>query len=116
MSDGMKLTCDKDGMKVPNQSFPGSFQAMFSERTFYENAYVINLQRRVDRWAVTRDHLHSIGFRPSRYEAVDGSSIPDSFVGILTTSEARKSIKRGYRHEHHEISLGSVGCSLRNFA
>jgi GR25 family glycosyltransferase involved in LPS biosynthesis len=89
---------------------------MFTERTFYDNAYVINLRRRVDRWAVTQGHLRSIGFRPTRYEAVDGGTIPDTFVGLFTTPKARESISRGYRHEHHEISRGSVGCSLSHFA
>lgn len=89
---------------------------MFVEQTFYKNAYVINLRRRVDRWGVTRKHLQTLGFRPQRFEAVDGATIPDALVGMFTTPRARKSMERGYRHEHHEISRGSIGCSLSHFA
>jgi len=96
--------------------FRPDMYSMLVEEVLYKNAYVINLRRREDRWRVTKAHLSGLGFAPTRFEAVDGASIPDPLVQVFTTPRARESIHRGYRREHHEISRGSVGCSLSHFA
>lgn len=96
--------------------FHSAFVSMLVEKLFYENAYIINLRRREDRWAITNQHLLTLGFNSERFEAVDGNTIPDPLVNLFTTPEARESLHRKYRHEHHEISRGSVGCSMSHFA
>lgn len=44
------------------------------DRKILDNAWVINLDRRPDRWAKTRDRLHAIGIKPKRWSASDGAA------------------------------------------
>lgn len=42
----------------------------------FDNVYVINLERRPDRWEKTKDRLNDIGIEPKRWIANDGKSDP----------------------------------------
>jgi len=48
-------------------------------------SYVINLNRRADRWIVVREHLHELGIRVTRFPAIDNGwrGCRDSHLAIL---------------------------------
>lgn len=50
-------------------------------------SYVINLDRRVDRWAVVREELASFGFKPRRFSGIDKKpgwiGCRDSHIALL---------------------------------
>lgn len=77
--------------------------------------YVINMQRRPDRWAEVQRQLLSAGFHPTnihRHEAVDGTRLSKSEIAKCTTRKARESLKRP-REAHEELgSVGAIGCYL----
>lgn len=43
------------------------------DRKILDSVWVINLDRRPDRWIKTRDRLHAIGIKPKRWSANDGT-------------------------------------------
>lgn len=78
--------------------------------------YLINLDRRPDRLETTTNLLKEKGYTDIiRFQAVDGSKLTDEQLNTLVTQNAMKSIIRGQRTQHHELSRGAVGCYLSHF-
>lgn len=74
--------------------------------------YIINLDKRTDRMAVTVPKLHRFGFDVERWPAVDARRMSRGDVEGVVRPDARAPIWRGWRAEHSELSLGAVGCFL----
>lgn len=75
--------------------------------------YIINLDTRADRMAVTVPKLHRFGFRDvERWPAVDARRMSRAEVDRVVRPDARAPIWSGVRAEHCELSLGAVGCFL----
>lgn len=74
--------------------------------------YIINLDKRTDRMAVTVPKLHRFGFDVERWPAVDARRMSRGDVDGVVRPDARAPIWRGWRAEHSELSLGAVGCFL----
>ena len=64
--------------------------------------YVINLDRRPEKWEITRERLENAGFSPQRWSAVDGLKNPDV--------PFRKS------PEWENMTPGAIGCALSHLA
>jgi GR25 family glycosyltransferase involved in LPS biosynthesis len=75
--------------------------------------YVINLDRRPDRWQFIRGMLMANGFHDiHRISAVDGRTLGAAKINQLVTPQGRETFKRE-RKRHEELgSLGAVGCYL----
>lgn len=75
--------------------------------------YVINLDRRPDRWHDVQQMLARNQFwRVQREAAVDGKLLPAQVLDQVTTPESRESLTRP-RVRHEELgSVGAVGCTL----
>ena len=75
--------------------------------------YVINLDRRPDRWRQIQYALLQGGFHHiERIPAVDGKKLSITTVQRTVTPEARSTFQRT-RIRHEELgSLGAVGCYL----
>lgn len=78
--------------------------------------YVINLDRRTDRWSKVTDELERAGFsRFSRISAVDGKQIDSKQIAHLMTPEAYSRLGK-IRESHEECSsLGAIGCYLSHY-
>jgi GR25 family glycosyltransferase involved in LPS biosynthesis len=75
--------------------------------------YIVNLDTRADRMAVTVPKLHRFGFRDvERWPAVDARRMSRAEVDRVVRPDARAPIWSGVRAEHSELSLGAVGCFL----
>jgi GR25 family glycosyltransferase involved in LPS biosynthesis len=75
--------------------------------------YIINLDRRTDRMAVTVPKLRAFGFtRAERWPATDSRLMSRTDVDLLVRPEARAPIWSNQRTQHHELSIGAVGCYL----
>lgn len=75
--------------------------------------YVINLDRRPDRWQHTRLCLQQQGFsNVNRISAVDGVSIPAQQIKDLVEREAYLQLNKPRRRHEDLGSLGAVGCYL----
>ena len=88
---------------------------VFSRDVFFNNCHVINLPRREDRWMAISKDLRAKNFTVKRFEAVDGQLVLPKISSLLSKS-AKETLKRGFRYEHHEVSPGSVGCSLSHMS
>lgn len=78
--------------------------------------YVINLDRRFDRWMRVRDVLQSAGFNNiRRISAIDGQHLSDHQIKQILTSEAYESIGK-VRTSHEQLgSVGAIGCYLSHY-
>ena len=75
--------------------------------------YIINLDRRADRMAVTVPKLSSFGFTDAvRWPAIDARLMHRSDVERLVRPDAIAPIWSNRRTKHHELSIGAVGCYL----
>ena len=75
--------------------------------------YIINLDKRIDRWNVTSKNLINSGYSNlKKFKAIEGNRIDKATLNKLVTHESMKDIKNGYRTEHHQLSIGAVGCYL----
>ena len=75
--------------------------------------YIINLDRRTDRMAVTVPKLRAFGFaRAERWPATDSRQMSRAEVDQLVRPEARAPIWANQRTQHHELSIGAVGCYM----
>lgn len=75
--------------------------------------YIINLDSRPDRMAVTIPKLRSFGFSDvERWPAVDARRMSRGEVDRLVRWDARAPIWSGRRAEHRQLTLGAVGCYL----
>ena len=75
--------------------------------------YIINLDRRGDRMAVTVPKLSSFGFTDvERWPAIDARRMHRSEVDSLVRPEDRAPIWSNRRTKHSELSIGAVGCYL----
>lgn len=74
--------------------------------------YLINLDKKPDRLKNSKCRLNKMGFYPRRFSAVNGKEL--DLNGIVVPS-AMKSIINGHRLEHHELSVGAVGCAISHF-
>jgi GR25 family glycosyltransferase involved in LPS biosynthesis len=75
--------------------------------------YVINLDRRPDRWQQIQHVLLDNGFNHiRRVAAVDGKTLNTATLDHIVSPDARKTLKRP-RVRHEELgSVGAVGCYL----
>lgn len=64
--------------------------------------YVINLDRRPDKWDITRERLENVGFSPKRWSAVDGLSYQD--------------IPYKKSPEWDTMTPGAIGCAMSHLA
>ena len=75
--------------------------------------YIINLDRREDRMAVTLPKLRGYGFEGvERWPAVDARKLGRGDLERLVKVEAIAPIWANRRTEHHQLSIGAVGCYL----
>ena len=75
--------------------------------------YVINLDRRDDRMAVTIPKLKAFGFgHVRRFSAVDARTFSRVEVERLVKPDALAPIWNNQRRAHHELTIGAVGCVL----
>ncbi len=75
--------------------------------------YIINLDRRADRMAVTVPKLSSFGFTDvERWPAIDARLMHRSDVERLVRPEERAPIWSNRRTKNHELTIGAVGCYL----
>lgn len=75
--------------------------------------YIINLDRRADRMAVTVPKLSSFRFTDvERWPAIDARRMHRSEVERLVRPEERAPIWSNRRTKHSELSIGAVGCYL----
>lgn len=82
-------------------------------KSFYP-IYIINLDRRKDRLAVTVQLLRDKGYDTdgmTRLKATDGVSEWESSKALVAPG-ALKPIYAGFRTEHNQLSKGAVGCYL----
>ena len=78
--------------------------------------YVINLDRRTDRWAHAYKILTNAGFKNiTRISAIDGKQIDSEQIKKLVLPDAYEKLCQP-RSEHEELgSLGSIGCYLSHY-
>jgi glycosyl transferase family 25 len=75
--------------------------------------YIINLDKRTDRMAVTIPKLAQYGFTGvTRWPAVNGRSLTLDDIRKIVKPEAMQPIIDNKRKQHHELSIGAVGCAL----
>jgi GR25 family glycosyltransferase involved in LPS biosynthesis len=75
--------------------------------------YLINLDHRKDRLLTTQKLLKDYGFNHvQRYPAVNGKKMTEDELKSIVVDHAMPSILQNYRHAHHELSYGAVGCYL----
>lgn len=75
--------------------------------------YIINLDRRADRMAVTVPKLSSFGFTDvERWPAIDARRMHRSEVDSLVRPEERAPIWSNRRTKNQELTIGAVGCYL----
>jgi glycosyl transferase family 25 len=75
--------------------------------------YLINLEKRKDRFEITNNLLKDYNFyNVIRFPAVLGKNISKEDLVKFVEPSAMKSILNNYRTEHHELSYGAVGCYL----
>ncbi len=75
--------------------------------------FVINLDRRPDRWSVTYRNLTRNGFTGiQRFSAIDAKKISDTELTTILTPSAFEQISKPVRTEHWHLSRGAVGCFL----
>ena len=87
--------------------------ASTGERTATIEAYLINLDRRTERLAVTMPALRRFGFTAvARWPAVDSRTFSRDEMRALVKPEALAPIWNHQRAHHHELSVGAVGCYL----
>lgn len=91
-----------------------------------QEAHVINLAARPERWAHFRRHVHEeLGWpmRLHRFDAIDTRAWTleatgdgqGSFVPYVASS-ALPPVAQDYRTEHHQLSRGAVGCALSHIS
>jgi glycosyl transferase family 25 len=78
--------------------------------------YVVNLDRRPDRWKMVSDMLKQAQFHNvQRVSAVDGSQITAEQIRHLVTPDVYRSLGQ-LRTNHEDIgSLGAIGCFLSHY-
>lgn len=88
----------------------------------FDRIYVINLNRRPERWHHTCGEWRRKGLKDqnlTRFEAVDGHDIyrndPDYFRSILSDSAFRE-IQEKKRGSHEQMTIGAVGCALSHLS
>jgi GR25 family glycosyltransferase involved in LPS biosynthesis len=74
--------------------------------------FLINLDKKPDRLKNSKCRLNKMGFYPTRFSAVNGRELD---LNSIVHPSAMKSINKGYRLEHHELSVGAVGCAMSHF-
>ena len=75
--------------------------------------YIINLDKRRDRMVVTVPKLRGYGFEGvERWPAVDARKLGRGDVHRLVKSDGIAPIWENRRTEHHQLSIGAVGCYL----
>ena len=78
--------------------------------------YVINLDRRPDRWQQVSQHLRNQGFQDiTRVPAVDGTKIDSEQIRFLITEKAQKNLGKSRQTHEEFVSLGAVGCFLSHY-
>lgn len=69
-------------------AFGGDCNLCFDNRTIAMNSWVINLDKRVERWYYVREHLHEMGIKPTRFSAIEAKpgwqGCRDSHLRILS--------------------------------
>lgn len=90
-----------------------------NEKNFFINLnnsdtkFIINLDKRTDRWNITSKRLGNLGFSNlERYKAIEGNRINKDELSRIVTIDAMGPIKKGFRTQHHHLSIGAVGCYL----
>lgn len=78
--------------------------------------YVINLDRRPDRWEIFLKNRYAKTFKGlERFSAFDGKTL-DLSGETRISLHTRDNIRRQFRRSHHEINtLGAVGASFSHF-
>lgn len=75
--------------------------------------WVINLDRRLDRWSVTYKILLQNGFKNiHRFSAVDAKKLSEDEIKSILTEEAYQQVLQPIRTQHWHLSRGAVGCFL----
>lgn len=93
------------------------FNNTSSSKEFFENnkdpKYIINLDKRIDRWKITSKLLNNYGYTNlERFKAIEGNRIPKNELTRIVSHEAMEPVINGYRTEHHHLSIGAIGCYL----
>lgn len=101
---------------IYNKKYKESFTPLPLNELIINNTdskYIINLDKRIDRWNITSKLLFNKGYTNlKKYKAVEGNRIPKDSLYNIVSNEAIDPIIKGYRTEHHELSIGAVGCYL----
>ena len=85
------------------------------KETFNNNfkMYMVNLDRRRDRYDKTIKALEEYGYdNIIRFPAVDGKSLSPEYVKKIVVPEALEPVYEEKRTEHHQLSIGAIGCYL----
>lgn len=77
--------------------------------------YIINLDKRVDRYNITSKKLLDYGYNNyKRFSAIDSNLNWDKVKNYVDIN-SMESIDNNYRKYHHELSKGAVGCYLSHY-
>lgn len=78
--------------------------------------YVINLDRRPDRWNMANKTLRRAGFTNiERISAVDGKLIDSQQLQKLVTPSVYKTLGKARKHHEDLGSVGAIGCYLSHY-
>jgi GR25 family glycosyltransferase involved in LPS biosynthesis len=88
-----------------------------TKQTRFDEVYLINLKRRVDRLQEFTDHYQKSDMRNIsfvRFDAIDGSKLDVDNVPLteLARAELRQLESSGYRNKHYQLTKGAIGCYL----
>lgn len=92
-------------------------QPEFSSEELFDQAYVINLQRRPDRMSNFLEHYNSSDMSRVpfvKFEAIDGSQLDIERVPLseLARAELKEIETTGFRSKHYQLTKGAIGCYL----
>ena len=86
---------------------------MIQDDIYSIKKYLINLDKRKDRLITTTELLSKKGFSNiERFSAVNGQKLSNKDILYYVDKDALQPIYDNERTEHHQLSIGAVGCSL----
>lgn len=80
-----------------------------------DSSYVINLDRRPERYKVVKKILDENGFPfVKRFSAIDASKIPKQYIDSIITNDVKRYLDKDIkiRTEHSQVTKGAIGCYL----
>ncbi len=76
--------------------------------------FLINLDKRIDRYEITSKLLYKYGYDFQRFSAIDSILNWDD-IKLYVDDKSMQPIENNYRKYHHELSKGAVGCYLSHY-